>query len=66
MQVNLKEIYKVQITEYERGWGSKVDEILYFDNEKEAKDFASEYNSRNTSSTAPDWYMQAEYCGKLK
>ena len=66
MRVNLKEIYKVQITEYERGWGSKVDEILYFDNEKEAKDFASEYNSRNTSSTTHDWYMQAEYCGKLK
>ena len=65
MQVNLKEIYKVQINEYERGWGSKVDKILYFDNEKEAKDFVSKYNSRNTSITAPDWYMQAEYCGIL-
>lgn len=58
-------MYKVNIVEYERGWGSKVDEIKYFDNEVEAKQFCKEFNARNTELIAPDWYMIADYQGKV-
>lgn len=57
--------YKVVITEHERGWGSKVDEVKYFDSEQSARDFVKQYNSKNTAPTAPDWYMLAEYYGKV-
>lgn len=54
--------YKRQVflIESERGWGSKVDEILYFDNDQLAKDYIKEFNSKNTANSAPDWYMRAE------
>lgn len=62
---NLK-AYRVDIVEYERGWGSKIDETLYFDNESEAREYAKEYNNKyNTSNTVPDWYMVAQYFGKV-
>ena len=47
--------------EFERGWGSRVDEVIYFDTEQNAKAYAKEFNSLNTQDTAPDWYMVAEY-----
>ena len=57
--------FKVVITEHERGWGSRVDGIKYFDNEQEARDYCTKFNSRNTEKVAPDWYMVADYCGKV-
>jgi hypothetical protein len=58
--------YRVDIIEYERGWGSKLDETLYFDNEEETRKYAMDYNTKyNTSKEVPDWYMVAEYCGKV-
>lgn len=65
-EVNLPELYKVQIMEYESGWGSKVDNEKYFDNEQDAKNFVKVFNSRNTSDKVPSWYMVAEYCGKIR
>jgi hypothetical protein len=55
--------YRVDLVEHERGWGSKVDETLYFDNEDEARNYVQTFNTRNTVKTAPDWYMVAEYRG---
>ena len=37
-------VYRVELTEYERGWGSKHWETLYFDNEPEARKYAKDYN----------------------
>lgn len=51
--------FKVEIREYEKGWGSKTDEIKDFDTQKEADDFISEFNSKNTEDVVPDWYMIA-------
>lgn len=51
---------KVAIIESERGWGRKIDEIKTFPTLDKAQAFIKEYNSYNTSTTAPDWYMQAE------
>lgn len=57
--------HRVNILEYERGWGSRIDEVKYFDNEPEARAFVVKFNSKNTASTAPDWYMIAEYRGQV-
>ena len=57
--------YRVDIMEYDRFMGSKLDETLYFDNEAEAREHVRNFNSLNTSQTIPDWYMVAEYCGRV-
>lgn len=54
--------YKVQIDEYERGWGSRLDEIKEFDTKEEADQFIIEFNSKNTDEKVPDWYMVASPC----
>jgi hypothetical protein len=56
--------YRVDIIESERGWGQKLDETLYFDNEEEAREYVRAFNARNTETTVPDWYMRADYCGR--
>ena len=64
--VNRQEAWKVVIIESERGWGSKIDEELYFDNEAEARKYAIDYNNKyNTATEVPDWYMRADYVGKV-
>jgi hypothetical protein len=58
--------YRVDIIESERGWGQKIDETKYFDNELEAKAFVQRYNDTyNTAREVPDWYMRADYVGKV-
>jgi hypothetical protein len=64
-KINRPVAYQVDLMEYERGWGSKVDETVYFDNEDEALKYCDEFNSKNTAPTAPDWYMVAEYRGRV-
>lgn len=51
--------YTATIMEYERGWGSRVDEIREFDTEEDRDAFVKDFNSKNTADTAPDWYMVA-------
>ena len=57
--------FRVDLIEYERGWGSKIDETLYFDNEAEARKYAADFNAKNTSTTVPYWYMTADYRGSM-
>jgi hypothetical protein len=64
-RVELKTAYRVDIIESERGWGSKIDETIYFDNEAEARGYCQQFNSRNTEAVAPDWYMRADYRGQV-
>ena len=65
-RVELKTAYRVDIIESERGWGSKIDETIYFDNEAEARKYAIDYNNEyNNEPTAPDWYMRADYVGRV-
>lgn len=53
--------YRVDLIEYERGWGSRVEDSIYFATEDEAKDWAHDYNeTHNTETTVPDWYMVAD------
>lgn len=65
-QIKLQAVYKVEIIESEAGWGSKVDQTLYFDDELEAIQHVKEYNSKwNNNMDVPGWYMAAQYCGKV-
>jgi hypothetical protein len=57
--------YRVDLIEYERGWGSKIDDTLYFDNEAEAREYVSTFNANNTATTVPDWYMIADFRGRV-
>lgn len=52
--------YKAVLLEYERGWGSRIDEIKEFATEQERDDFIKKFNSHNTEKEVPDWYMIAE------
>lgn len=61
--LNKEKNHKVVIIESERDFGTKIDEIKYFETESEAKQFVSEYNSKNNLKKVPDWYMYAEYIG---
>ena len=64
-RITKQDAFLVEIIESERGWGSKVDEKIYFDNEAEAREYARAYNAKhNTETSAPDWYMRADYVGK--
>lgn len=65
-EIILQSAYKVTIIESERGWGQKIDEVKYFDNEQEARQFVSEFNSSNTATEVPDWYMYAQYEGRVR
>ena len=59
--------FKVQLTEYERGWGQKPWDTWYFDNEAEARAAAIDYNRKhNTADSAPDWYVRADYAGPVR
>ena len=52
---------KVDVWEFERGWGRRLDYTKYFDITEMLDALAHEkfVNDQNTSPTAPDWYMQA-------
>jgi len=52
-------MWSVTIIESERGWGQRVDEVKEFEEYDEAENFVEEFNSHNTASSAPDWYMKA-------
>ena len=61
--LNVPKIYEVVLIEYERGWGSRIDDRIYFDNIVEAKEYVERFNARNTEKIVPDWYMIAEFRG---
>jgi hypothetical protein len=58
--------YRVSLTEYERGWGQKPWDDVYFDNEAEARQYVIDFNLKhNNKDYVPDWYVRAEYCGAI-
>lgn len=54
-------MWKVTITESERGWGQKVIGSEIYTEESEAKDRCHEINKRNTSKDTPEYYVVANY-----
>lgn len=51
--------YRINVMESERGWGRDY-WTEDFNTYEEAKARIWAINSKNTSPTAPDWYMQAD------
>jgi hypothetical protein len=49
-------LFKVTMTEYERGYGQRPMGEKYFDNEEDAKQFCRQYFSGNS-----ECYFRAEY-----
>lgn len=54
-------VCKVNLTEYEKGWGSKVFDTLYFKKEENALSYIKEYNAKNNLKMTPDYYTKADY-----
>ena len=56
-EVKLSGLYKVTITEYERGWGQRVDpnDTKFFTTEEEAKKYAERWEEGGT----PDYFWRA-------
>lgn len=52
--------FQVVIIESERGWGTKIDDIVYFNSIERADEYVKNFNKDNPSDYVPDWYMQAE------
>ena len=52
-------MFYVDVMEFERGWGSRVDETKSFATREEADKFVNDFNSQNTDDPVPDWYMVA-------
>lgn len=56
----MKARYRVILWEYERGWGSKPFTHSDFKTKGAALEYVNEVNNKNTSPTAPDYYIQAK------
>jgi len=55
------------IVQTERGWGSRVEGYMAFDNEAQAKGYCAAQNRlHNTATEAPDWYMVWSYSGSYE
>jgi hypothetical protein len=54
-----KTVYKVTITEYERGYGQRHIDDRYFDNENDAKSFCKTFNNDNLGDI--DCFFRAKY-----
>ena len=55
-QVQVGSLYRVQCTEYERGYGQRDMGVYFFTTEEEARRFCEEY-----ASGSPDCYFRASY-----
>lgn len=52
--------WAVDMLESERGWGSRVDETIYFETKDEAEAYKKDYNEKyNNKKNVPDWYIVA-------
>ena len=51
-------LFKVTMTEYERGYGQRPMGEKFFDNEEEAKEFCKAYNADPGD---PDCFYRADY-----
>ena len=56
----MSQTFRVDLIEYERGWGSRIDDRLFFDDWDAAVKYVEKFNSENTDAVVPDWYMIAD------
>lgn len=65
-EIKIPNTYAVDLIESERGWGQKIEETKYFYTEEEARRFERDFNAQNDEDYAPDWYIFAQYGGRVK
>jgi hypothetical protein len=53
------------LTEYERGWGSKMFIAREFPSKAKADAWIAKQNKENTAPVVPDYYIQASYHGTM-
>lgn len=56
-EVKISGLYRVTVTEYERGWGQRTDpeDTKYFDNIEEAQKYAAHWEEGGS----PDYFWRA-------
>jgi hypothetical protein len=52
-------MWKVQVWEFEKGWGNRLDSVEEFKTVEEANRYQQTFNAKNDLPEAPDWYMAA-------
>ncbi len=55
-----KTAVKIAVWEREKGWGAKIDDYMVCLTTEDALAFKKTFNAKNTSDSAPSWYMQCE------
>lgn len=55
----------VTYTEFERGWGQRLEHIIEVDTEEEAKRLVEKNNKENNLPVVPDTYWRAEVSNDL-
>ena len=53
------QMWCVKVTEYEKDWGIRTDDLLEFPTEEKAVTYASEYNKKSAELDTPDHFFQA-------
>lgn len=57
--------YQVNYIESERGLGTKIDDVVYFDTESEAREAVTKSNKDLPRDRTPDYYYMAQYVGPV-
>lgn len=59
-------VFLVNEMEFERGWGSRIEDRYLFPTEEKAIEFCNAYNAKyNNQDIVPDWYMRQDYMGSV-
>ena len=53
------QVWCVQVTEHERYWGIRTDDLLEFPSEEKAVAYAESYNKKSAAMDTPDHFFQA-------
>lgn len=52
--------YRIPVIESEKGYGRKIDDYMVCLSEEDCLEYQKEFNSKNTETVTPDWYMVVE------
>ena len=59
-------LYEVARIESEAGWGSKVEDYVYFTTKERAEKYIKEFNAENNKPVTPSWYMYAAKADNIR